>query len=546
MSTGSPRAPLLWLLLPFMAGLIAADRFAADAEVTPPIAAGLVIAGLTALFAAERDTPAAAQATGLAIMLLAGVGGYLWLPLRAPAGAGWPGATREVEVELLVEQVFAPAPHRKTFSGLARVVATGPLAPELAGQRVYFSAIRRVSVWPEPSGRYRYRGVVENLPRAPDAVGFDRYLDGLGIRIRLGRGQVLAETQGPTRFRRFCTVTQDRLQRILARGLERHSELASVYAAMLLGEKARLAPEQESAFMRTGVFHIFSVSGLHVGVIALAILSGLKLLRVPPRAARVIGLAVLWLYVQVTGGSTPAERSFLMIAFVVAAKVFRLPGNPLAALAGAALATLLLDPRQLFSTGFQMSYSVVTAIVVLGVPLADRWRATWQPWRDRPEADWGWARHRTRWTGRWGLAALAITWAATLASTPSSIGNFGLLSPGALLANLIVIPLSSLALVAGFLSLLAGLLALTPLSILMNHAAALVILVMDGIVRRGTTLPGVYFEADFRAPWMGSAALVIVLGSMLLAVHPRLGRRGIYWLPPSALAAVMILGVKFG
>lgn len=546
MSTGSPRAPLLWLLLPFMAGLIAADRFAADAEVTLPLAAGLVIAGLTALFAAERDTPAAAHATGLAIMLLAGVGGYLWLPLRAPAGAGWPGATREVEVELLVEQVFAPAPHRKTFSGLARVVATGPLAPELAGQRVYFSAIRRVSVWPEPSGRYRYRGVVENLPRAPDALGFDRYLDGLGIRIRLGRGQVLAETQGPTRFRRFCTVTQDHLQRILARGLERHPELASVYAAMLLGEKALLAPEQESAFMRTGVFHIFSVSGLHVGVIALAILSGLKLLRVPPRAARVIGLAVLWLYVQVTGGSTPAERSFLMIAFVVAAKVFRLPGNPLAALAGAALATLLLDPRQLFSTGFQMSYSVVTAIVVLGVPLADRWRATWQPWRDRPEADWGWARHRARWTGRWGLAALAITWAATLASTPSSIGNFGLLSPGALLANLIVIPLSSLALVAGFLSLLAGLLALTPLSILMNHAAALVILVMDGIVRRGTTLPGVYFEADFRAPWMGSAALVIVLGSMLLAVHPRLGRRGIYWLPPAALAAAMILGVKFG
>jgi len=314
---------------------------------------------------------------------------------------------------------------------------------------------------------------------------------------------------------------------------------------MLLGEKALLSDEQESAFMRTGVFHIFSISGLHVGVIAVAILSGLVLLRVPPRLARVVGLLVLWLYVQVTGGSTPAERAFLMIAFFVSMKVLRLPGNPLASLAAAAFVTLLIDPRQLFATGFQMSYSVVTALVVLGAPLAERGQRAWQPWALLPEASWARWQYLVRDGGRTLLAAVAITWAATLASTPSSIGNFGLFSPGALLANLAVVPLASLAIVAGFVSLLAGLVWLKPLAVLMNHAAGLVILAMDRLVQTADALPGMAFAASFREPWMGPASLVVVLGAMLLSANRRLGRAAPYWLPVAAVAATMILGVKF-
>lgn len=538
--TFSTRAPLLWLLLPFMAGLAVAEATGATAQFTTPVGAALLAAAVAALFGQRHET-----AWAVAVVLGAGVAGYLWLPLRDPAGGTWDFPPREVDVELEVEQLFPPTPQRKTFSGIARVVAAdGPAAP-LAGQRIYFSAIKRVSVLPELSGHYAYRGLVENVPRGADAQGFDRYLDGLGVRLRLVRGHVSAETRAPTAFRRWCERTQARLHAILLQGLERHPDLASVYAAMLLGEKALLSPEQESAFMRSGVFHIFSISGLHVGVIAGAILSAMKLLRLPARAGRVTGLVVLWLYVQVTGGSVPAERAFLMIAFYLVAKIVRLPGNALAALAGAALATLLGDPRQLFSTGFQMSYAVVTALVIMGAPLAERAQAAWRPWNLLPEADWGWWRHAWRWIIRWLLAALAVTWTATLASTPSSIGNFGLFSPGALVANLIVIPLSSLALVAGFVALLAGLMGAGPVVVLMNHAAALVIVVMDWLVRRGTALPGVYFEAEFRAPWLGAATLVAVLASMAVAVHPRWRRHALLWLPPLVVALTLIFGVKF-
>lgn len=538
------RAPLLWLLLPFMAGIAAAELFPLSAARVPWIAGLAMVLVVVAWLGRRRDRGPVAWLWSFAVLVSAGIGGYLWLPLRSPIAATWSAPVREIEVVLEIEQLFPSAPQRKTFSGLARIVSAENAASGLQGQRVYFAAIRRISMLPEESGHYRFRGLIEPVP-APvsGARGFDRYLHSHGIKLRLMRGYLHQQERPPRWFRLFCARTQDRLTDILQHGLGRQRDVGALYQAMLLGEKAVLSNEQQSAFMRSGVFHIFSISGLHVGVIAVAIMSVLTVLRIPRREASILGLGVLWLYVQVTGASTPAERAFLMIAFLISSQVFRLPGNPLAALTAAALATLLLEPRQLFLTGFQMSYSVVTALVVMGGPLADRWRAAWRPWRDLPETHWGWPRFAVRWAGHATLAAAAITWAAVIASTPGSIGNFGLFSPGALFGNLVIVPLASLAIISGFVSLLFGLVGLLPVSLLLNHAAALLIVTMDALVRRATTVPGTYFMAEFGEHWMGPAAVVCVLGTMLLAASRRWSHG--HWLPLLTLVVAMILGVKF-
>lgn len=544
--TTALRAPLLWLLLPFGAGIAWAN--AATPPGTRALATLALLGGAVALLGARREGTVArmAWATGLAVACTAFGAG--WLRWRSPEALAWRLPPREVSVVLRAEQVFPPAPQRKTINGVAHVLRAEGAAAPLVGQRVYFSAIRKVSVPPAASGEYRFTGVVEALPADDDrARGFTSYLATMGVRTRITRGHLESELRPPTRFRRFCDAAQDRLAAILRRGLEKHPEVASLYLAMLLGEKAVLSAEQQNAFMRSGVFHIFSISGLHVGVIAMAIQSALQLLRVPRRAAIVTGLAVLWLYVEVTGGSVPARRSFLMIAFLLGSRVFRLPANPLAALAAAALATLLLDPRQLFSTGFQMSYSVVAALLVMGLPLAERWQAAWRPWRDLPEVSWKRWQRWSRDGGRDVLGGLAITWAATLASTPSGIGYFGLFSPGALVANLVILPLSSLAIVSGFLAILCGLVHAGPLALVFNRAAALLIRVMDGLVQQGAELPGVYFNAEFRAAWIAPAALLLVLAAMFVGASLRWRQAaGGYWPPVVAVAAVVIFGVKFG
>ncbi len=601
MPGSSLRSPLLWLLVPFMAGIAWADHCPMSGPWIPALTllatglgflgwwlagrsgsdvfskggtrppAGFSPAGITETrpeagfhltmkairegwnraTTSLRNYETLANLGWMLAMISTGLlGGYLALHVRSPRLNGAEAAPREVVVVLEAQQLFPPAPGRKTLSGLGRIVATDAHLTELIEQRVYFSAIRRISVTPARSGRYQVRGLLQSRVVAADsesAAGFQRYLESAGIRLTLTRAQLIREEQPPNWFRRFCTRTESQLEKILRQGLERQPAVTSLYLGMLLGEKAALSPAQQNAFMRSGTFHIFSISGLHVGVIAAAILAVLQLLRLSRRAATITGLLILWLYVQVTGASVPAERAFLMIAFLFGSRLFRLPANSLAALVAAALLTLWLDPQQLFSAGFQMSYAVVTALIVMSAPLAERWQAAWKPWRGLPEANWGWLRHRTVWVGREIIGAWAATWVAMIASTPSGIGYFQLFSPGALLANLLIIPLSTFAIIAGFASLLGGLCGLTGLSLIFNHAAAVLILTMDWLVLHGTRLPGVYFSAQFAASWMASAALVLLLTVMFTGASLRWPRRwGAMWWPVLAVTLILFFGVKFG
>jgi competence protein ComEC len=134
-----------------------------------------------------------------------------------------------------------------------------------------------------------------------------------------------------------------------------------------------------------------------------------------------------------------------------------------------------------------------------------------------------------------------------LASTPSSIGYFGVFSPGSLLANLVILPLSSLAIVAGFLSLLTGLAGLLPLSALFNSAAALIIIASDWLLRHGTALPGVYFPTTFRADWLAPAGMAALTAVLLAGAAGRWKPRyGGFWPPVALLVLLLIFGVRFG
>ncbi len=541
------RAPLFWLLVPLMAGLTAARLWPAPAGGLGPLLWAAGLAGAGALWWARRPGRGAEIAWGLGLCTATALGGFVLLHARHPA---WhlveSRPPREITVTMRVHQAFPVAPTTRSLTGLAEIIAAAS-DPELLDRRIYFSAIRRISVPPQRSGSYVIRGVIESLPPEPGGSGFNDYLANLGIRHRITRAQIITEAAPPTPFQRFCARAQDRLEGILRHGLADQPQAASLYLAMLLGEKAVLSAEQRNAFMRSGTFHIFSISGLHVGVIGLALYTLCNLLRVPRRAAAAATLVVLWLYVAITGASSPAVRAFLMIAFLLAAEVFRLPGNALAALAAAALATLLLDPLQLFSTGFQMSYAVVVALVVMGRPLGEKWLAGWRPFALRPRADWRWPHRVWDWSGRWLLGMAAACWTAFLASTPSGIGYFAVFSPGALLANLIIIPLSSLAITAGFVSLLAGLAGLLPVSGACNALAGLTIRGMDGLLLHGIELPGVYFNAHFRADWLAPASLILMTAAFLAGALGRWAPRyGGYWLPAGVLALLIILGVKFG
>ena len=541
------RAPLLWLLLPLLAGLTAAKLW-------PPPSIGLgwgtALAGALSLVAAGcafRPTRYADFGWPLSLSLTMGLVGFIWLQARYPQlHALIDRPAREVTVTFEVLQLFSPTPTARSLTGLGVIISAGAQDRELIGRRIYFSAIRKISLPPRRAGHYLMQGLIEPLAPEAAAASFNDYLTSHGVRQKLTRGRILREVRPPGWFIDFCNRAENHLETILQRGLEHHPQTRSLYLGMLLGEKAVLSQAQQNAFMRSGTFHIFSVSGLHVGVIALSLHSLFRLLRLPQRLAAALCLPLLWLYVQITGASSPAERSFLMIAFLYAAQIFRLPQNPLAALAGAALMTVLLEPLQLFSTGFQMSYAVVVALVVMGIPLSKKWTESWQPYALIPRAHWRGYQQHVDWGGRELLSAGAVCWVAFLASTPSGIGYFQTLSPGSLVANLIIIPISSLALVAGFLALLTGLVGLSTWSILFNSAAALILILMDWLVQQGIALPGMYYHAQFVVSWLAPASLVGMTTVMLAGLAGKWSPRyGGFWPPVLLLALLLLFGVNF-
>ncbi len=542
------RAPLLWLLLPLLAGVTAAKLWP-----PPPNSLGwlMAIAGALSLVAtsfAIRPTRYAHLSWQLSLSFSAGLAGFILLHARYPQLHELiDRPPREVTVTFEVIQLFSPPPTARSLTGLGVIITAGAQDHELIGRRIYFSVIKKISLSPRRGGHYLMQGLIEPLAPDPAAANFNDYLASVGVRQKFTRGRILREVRAPGWFINFCNRAENHLEAILQRGLEHHPQTRSLYLGMLLGEKAVLSEAQQNAFMRSGTFHIFSVSGLHVGVIALSLHSLFRLLRLPQRLAAGLCLPLLWLYVQITGASSPAERSFLMIAFLYAAQIFRLPQNPLAALAGAALVTVLLDPLQLFSTGFQMSYAVVVALVVMGIPLSKKSTEHWQPYALIPRAHWRRYQHHLDWSGRELLSAGAVCWVAFLASTPSGIGYFQTLSPGSLLANLVIIPISSLALVAGFLALLTGLVGLTTWSVLFNSAAALILLLMDWLVQQGITLPGMYYNAQFVVSWLAPASLVGMTAVMLAGLAGKWSPRyGGFWPPVLLLALLLLFGVHFG
>jgi competence protein ComEC len=135
---------------------------------------------------------------------------------------------------------------------------------------------------------------------------------------------------------------------------------------------------------------------------------------------------------------------------------------------------------------------------------------------------------------------------AFLASTPSGIGYFQTLSPGSLVANLIIMPISSFALVAGFLALLTGLVGLDTWSMLFNSAAALILIVMDWLVQQGIAWPGMYYNAQFVVSWLAPASLVGMTTVMLAGLAGKWSPRyGGFWPPVLLLTLLLLFGVHF-
>ncbi|HEU5078156.1 MAG TPA: ComEC/Rec2 family competence protein [Opitutaceae bacterium] len=544
------RAPILWVLLPMIAGLSIGHVLS-----TPLSVPALLIAGAIALVAGLRlrDSFLALIAMVYALCLTS----IAYFELRKARFDAWADRPpREMRLILRIDRLFAATHGKPTISGLAQIVHS-ETARELEGQQTYFSLRKpkatmststsvAASAAPLPTAEILVSGVFQPIPRSVAANTFDGFLLNSGVNFKLTPGRVLRETRPATRYRKLCAAAQKHFAVILTQGLESHPDLAGIIRGMLLGEVVDLSLVQKQLFIESGTLHLFSISGLHIAAIAIALHMLLGVVRLPRPAIFALSSTTLWLYVDITGSSPSAVRAVVMVILLELAFLLRRAVNPIATLGFAAVTTLIANPMELFNASFQMSYGIVAALLLMGLPFGEWLQARTALFPNLPKVTWRWWHHGFSAAQRWLTTALGIGAATSLTSAICGIIYFNLFTPGALLVNLILIPISSLTLWSGFLSLLFGLLGLRSASVLFNHAAALTLLVMEKGIEWLMCIPGMFWKATFTVPAAGFLSLVALLAVMFFgyATHWDWRRGG--WLPPFAITViVMIFAVRF-
>ena len=216
--------------------------------------------------------------------------------------------------------------------------------------------------------------------------------------------------------------------------------------AMTLRWKADLTDEMYKPFMESGTMHIFAISGLHIALIAGFLISALRTIRLRREWCGAVVIPIIWFYTAATGWQSSAVRAAVMTTVVTLGWSMRQPSNLMNSLGAAALLILIFDPRQLFQAGFQLSFFVMAGMALVLPRLKDFSHGWFRP--DPMLAGemvplW---RRRLNWVLRYLLGLVTISTAAWLASWPLTAYYFHIFSPVTVLANMIVVPLSSTAL----------------------------------------------------------------------------------------------------
>jgi competence protein ComEC len=147
---------------------------------------------------------------------------------------------------------------------------------------------------------------------------------------------------------------------------------AAMLSAMLVGDRTQLNGQLRQGFERTGTFHLFVVSGLHVVLLVGGLLWCLRRLRVPEGAAIAVTLSLGLLFALLTGFGAPVQRALAMTAAYLLARWIGRDTAPLNALGIAAVIILAIDPRALFEASFQMTTLVIIGAAGLAQPLEAR------------------------------------------------------------------------------------------------------------------------------------------------------------------------------
>ncbi|MBR1422123.1 MAG: ComEC/Rec2 family competence protein [Ruminococcus sp.] len=143
-------------------------------------------------------------------------------------------------------------------------------------------------------------------------------------------------------------------------------------AAMLCGDKTDLSNDAKNLIYRSGLGHIFCVSGTHVLLVGVMIYELVRKIRLGKKITFAISLVLVWLFALMAGMTAPVVRSCIMMTALMSAELFHRKSDPANAACGCMLIMLTVSPYAAGSRSFLLSFTAVFAMSVFAPELTKR------------------------------------------------------------------------------------------------------------------------------------------------------------------------------
>ena len=395
--------------------------------------------------------------------------------------------------------------------------------------------------------------------RASLPGGYDFARDAWFVRLGavgsvLGRLEV-TEPPAPPPFAMSFIMAIDRGRNALARRIDKivGGDPGAIAAAMVTGKRDLLSEEAKEVIREAGIFHIITISGVQMTLVAAIFFTGLRrLLALSETLAlsypikkwsALLAIAGAIFYDIATGSRVGTERALYMTVIMLMAVVFDRQALTMRNLALAACLVILLEPEAIAGASFQLSFAAVAALVAV---YEARMAAAVQQKEEfySPQARKGgsaraaWLRAAVKLLLQRGLPGLLFaTFCATSATASFMAYNFHELSPYVLIGNPLTLAAIEIFAVPG--ALLGTALYPLGLDAFVWRYIGLGISGVLGAARMIGSLPGATLHLPAFAPW----AIVFLTLAVLSAV---IWRTALLRATAIPFAAIGLLGAAAG